>query len=198
MRRSSVPDAARSRAMVAGFALIGIGLLCGAQDACAFKVDVSEATYVNGMFHVTFEGVLDAPPAGVEAVLRDYTRYHKIDKRIRRAELVSRNADGTLLVRTLIDACAGFFCKTVERVERVEHGPGLLVSTVIPAQSDMREGAARTFWRAAGAGTHVRYVAEFQPDFWVPALIGRGIALRALRESTLQLFRNVEHEANAR
>jgi hypothetical protein len=198
MRRSSVPESTRSRAAVAALAALWLGLFCRVQDARAFEVDASEATYVNGMFHVIFEGVLDAPPAGVEAVLRDYTRYPTIDTRIRRAELVSRNADGTLFVRTLIDACAGFFCRTVKRVERVEHGPGKLSATVIPAQSDMRQGMAHTYWRADGDGTHVRYVAEFQPDFWVPTLIGRSIALRALRESTLQLFRNVEHEANAR
>jgi hypothetical protein len=183
---------------IARLTLLVLGLLGAMGQAGAFDVQASDATYVNGMFRVTFVGVLDAPPAGVEAVLRDYTHYRRIDPRIRRAELVSSDADGTLRVRTLIDACAGFFCKTVERVERVEHGPGYLVSTVIPGEGDIRKGVARTEWRATGTGTHVQYVAEFQPDFWVPALIGRGVATRALRDSTLRLFRNVEHEANAR
>jgi hypothetical protein len=196
MRRSSAPESKHGRHLVAGIAILGA--LLSAPRCLAFDVRIDNASFADGTFRVTFDGVLDAPPAGVEAVLRDYTRYRLIDPRVRRAELLAREADGTLTVRTLIDACAGIFCRTVQRVERVEHGPGHLYATVIPAQSDMRHGSARTYWRADGHGTHVQYVAEFEPDFWVPTLIGRGIALRALRDSTRKLFRNVEREANGR
>jgi hypothetical protein len=196
MRRSSAPESTHGRNLIAGIAVLG-ALLCAPAPRClAFDVRVDDATFSDGAFRVTFEGVLDAPPARIEAVLLDYSRYRLIDPRVRRAELLAREADGALRVRTLIDACAGIFCRTVQRVERVEHRPGRLFSTVIPAQSDMRRGSARTYWHAEGNGTHVWYVAEFEPDFWVPALIGRGVALRALRESTRRLFRNVEHEAN--
>lgn len=189
MRRSSAPEAC---------AALLLGLAALALPARAFEVRSSEATYEKGVFRVVFEGVLQAPPAGIEAVLLDYTRYQYIDPRIRRAELVAREDADTLRVRTSIEACAGFFCRTVDRVERFEHSPGLLVATVIPELSDMRHGLARTTWTTAADGTHVHYEAEFQPDFWVPSLIGHGLALRALRDSTLQLFRNVEREASAR
>ena len=144
MRRSSAPESTHGRNFIAGIAVLGVLLSAPAARCLAFDVRVNDATFSDGTFHVTFEGVLDAPPAGVEAVLRDYTRYQLIDPRVRRAELLAREADGTLRVRTLIDACAGIFCRTVQRVERVEHGPGHLYSTVIPAQSDMRHGSART------------------------------------------------------
>ncbi len=198
MLQSSVPESTHGRSLIAGIAVVGVVLSAFVPRCLAFELRVDDATFVDGTFRVTFEGVLDAPPAGVEAVLLDYSRYRLIDPRIRRADLLAREADGALRVRTLIDACAGIFCRTVQRVERVEHGPGRLVATVIAAQSDMRRGSARTYWHADGNGTHVWYVAEFEPDFWVPALIGRGIALRALRDSTQRLFRNVEREANVR
>lgn len=189
MRRSSVPES---------WVAFGLGLLAFAGPARAFDVRNNQATYAGGVFKVTFEAVLQAPPAGIEAVLLDYAHYKKIDPRVRSAELVARESATALRVRTTIVACAGFFCRTVERVERFEHGPGQLVATVIPALSDMRRGVAHTRWTREANGTHVYYEAEFQPDFWVPSLIGHGLALRALRESTEQLFRNVEHEANAR
>ncbi|HEX7375210.1 MAG TPA: SRPBCC family protein [Steroidobacteraceae bacterium] len=189
MRRSSARDSCVA---------LGLGLLAVAAPAHAFDVRSNQVTYADGVFHVVFDAVLHAPPAGIEAVLLDYSRYKYIDPRIRRAELVARESATALRVRTTIVACAGFFCRSVERVERIERAPGQLVATVIPALSDMRRGVARTRWTREADGTHVHYEAEFQPDFWVPSLIGHGLALRALRDSTAQLFRNVEHEANAR
>ena len=44
-------------------------------------------------------------------------------------------------------------------------------------------------------GTRVSYQAEFEPDFWVPGFIGRQFAGHSLRESTLELFTNVERHA---
>jgi len=44
----------------------------------------------------------------------------------------------------------------------------------------------------------VTYQAEFVPDFWVPSVIGRRYAVRALKNSTLQLFDNVEKRARER
>jgi len=198
MRPSSARDAARECRRRAALATLLLGLLALSRPADAFDVRRNEAAFANGVFHVVFEGVLAAPPAGIEAVLLDYTRYKVIDPRIKRARLVGHDPDGSMRVQTTIDACAGFFCKSVDRVERFEHSPGRLTATVIPEQSDMRRGIARTRWQVEGAGTHVYYEAEFQPDFWVPSLIGHGLALRALRDSTLRFFRNVEREANAR
>ena len=42
------------------------------------------------------------------------------------------------------------------------------------------------------------YEAEFEPDFWVPEFIGRHFARHGLRESTLELFSNVERYARGK
>jgi hypothetical protein len=99
-------------------------------------------------------------------------------------------------LRTRIHACEAFFCRNVTRVERVEAGPGNLVATVIPELSQLRRGLTRTTWQPVDAGTRVRYEAQFEPDFWVPGFIGRQFAGHSLRESTLELFSNVERRAN--
>ena len=87
-------------------------------------------------------------------------------------------------MRTRIRFCAAFFCRTIERVENVLHRPGELLATVIPERSELRSGVTRTAWRAEGSGTLVTYEAEFVPDFWVPDIIARRYATRALRDST--------------
>ena len=115
--------------------------------------------------------------------------------RIRSSERLVSEPGGTILLRTRIHACEGIFCRNVTRVERVEPGPDSLVATVIPALSQLRRGLTRTTWQALDAGTRVSYEAEFEPDFWVPDFIGRVFAGHSLRESTLELFSNVERQA---
>jgi hypothetical protein len=189
MRRSSAPER---------IGALALGLLAVASPACAIDVRVERTDFHDGVFHVVFEAVLDAPPHSVEAVLLDYSRYPLLDPRVRRAELVARDSASSMRVRTRIDACAGLFCRTVVRVERVDYGPGQLVATVIPELSDMRLGIARTLLRGVAEGTHLSYESTFEPDFWVPSLIGRTLAIRALRTSTVTFFRNVERAANER
>jgi hypothetical protein len=158
----------------------------------------SDAAYDKGVFRIHFEALLAAPVTDVAAVLGDYANFGKLDSRIRRAELLGSQPDGAVLLRTLIHACAGVFCRTVERVERVERVPAGQVAEVIPERSDIRRGIARTGWRQEGADTVVRYEAEFEPDFWVPGFIAQRSGVKELRESTLRMFKSVEREANDR
>jgi hypothetical protein len=166
-----------------------------AGTAEALTVQRLDTRFDHGVYRVSLEAFLDAPPAAVGAVLRDYAAYPFLDHRIRSSERLADEPGGTVLIRTLIHACAAFFCRNVERVERVEQLPGGLVATAVPGRSDVRRGLTRTRWQAQGPGTQVTYEAEFEPDFWVPALIGRTLVLDTLRESTLELFGNVENRA---
>jgi hypothetical protein len=158
----------------------------------------ADAAYEHGVFRIHFEALLAAPVAGVATVLGDYAHFGKLDSRIRRVELLAPETDGAVLMRTLINACAGVFCRTVERVERVQRLPAGQVARVVPERSDMRRGVATTHWQQQGPRTVVRYEAEFEPDFWVPGIIAQRYGVTEMRESTLRMFQNVEREANDR
>jgi hypothetical protein len=164
----------------------------------AVSVQLIEASLNDGVYRVELVARLDAPVEDVAAVLTDYVGYRQLDPRIRSSSVLPSEEAGVEVVRTIVRACAGFFCRNVERVERVEHREGELLATVIPELSELREGRTRTTWQAAEASTDVTYQAEFVPAFWVPAAIGRRYAVRALRASTLQLFDNVEQRARER
>jgi hypothetical protein len=182
-------------------AWVHVGVLCaGLISPAAYALEVlrADAAYDKGVFRIHFEALLAAPVTGVAAVLGDYARFDKLDSRIRRVELLGSQPDGVVLMRTRIHACAGIFCRTVERVERVTRTPDSLVAEVIPEHSDIRRGVARTSWRQEPAGTVVRYEAEFEPDFWVPGFIAQRSGVKELRESTLRMFKSVEREANDR
>jgi hypothetical protein len=171
-----------------------LGVLAGGR-AGALSVEWLDTRLDHGVYRVSLRAFLAAPPAAVGAVLSDYAAYPSLDPRIRSSERLADEPGGTVLIRTRIHACAGFFCRNVERVERVEQAPDSLVATVVPGRGEVRRGLTRTRWQARGSGTWVTYETEFEPDFWVPEIIGRRFAMDTLRESTLELFGNVESRA---
>jgi hypothetical protein len=168
-------------------------LVCGTTHA--LTVEKLESSFDDGTYRITLLAVLDAVPSAVGAVLKDYEAYPSLDRSIRSSERIGVEPDGSVLLRTRIHACEGVFCRRVTRVERVAEKPDSLLATVIPEQSEVQRGATRTRWQPEGGGTRVHYQAEFEPDFWVPAVIGRRFANHMLRESTLELFRKVEERA---
>jgi len=167
-------------------------------SALAITVRSLQSTYSAPSYRVSLVALVDAPPQDVEAVLVDYRNYRSLDPRIRTSEVLSPVSADEAVVRTRIRFCAAFFCRTIERVENVLHRPGELLATVIPERSQLRSGVTRMAWQAEGSGTLVTYEAEFVPDFWVPDIIARRYATRALRDSTEELFTNIEREAHAR
>jgi hypothetical protein len=185
------------RKCVAIVAAIALWLLPAAATQ-ALSVQVLDASLRDGVYHVSLEARVDAPVDDVAAVLTDYAAYRSLDPRIRSSAVLPPTGQETMLVRTVVYACAGLFCKNVERVERVERKDGELIATVIPDRSELKSGVTRTTWRAADAATRVTYEAEFVPDFWVPTIIGRRYVVKALKASTLELFSNVEKRARER
>jgi len=180
----------------AALAFLTMALLPGATQA--LSVQSLEANLRDGVYRIALVARVDAPVEDVAAVLTDYAAYRKLDPRIRASTVLPSDDQGVELVRTVVRACAGFFCRNVERVERVERREGELLATVVPERSELRSGLTRTTWQADDDATSVTYQAEFVPDFWVPAAIGRRYAVRALKASTLQLFDNVEKRARER
>jgi hypothetical protein len=166
--------------------------------AGALSVQSLEASLRGGVYRIELVARVDAPVEDVAAVLTDYAGYRGLDPRIRVSTILPSEDEGVELVRTVVRACAGFFCRNVRRVERVEQREGELLATVIPEQSELKSGLTRTTWHADNEGTSVTYQAEFVPNFWVPSAIGRRYAERVLKSSTLELFGNVEKRARER
>jgi len=168
------------------------------QVADALSVQSLQASLRGGVYRIELIARVDAPVEDVAAVLTDYAGYRGLDPRIRASSVLPSEDEGMELVRTVVRVCAGFFCRNVERVERVERRDGELLATVIPEKSELKSGLTRTTWQADNEATSVTYQVEFVPDFWVPSAIGRRYAERVLKASTLELFGNVEKRARER
>ena len=182
-----------SRAMLACLAIA-----LSPRVADALSVQSVQTSLRDGVYRIELVARVDAPVEDVAAVLTDYAGYLGLDPRIRASDVLPSEEEGVELVRTVVRICAGFLCRNVQRVERVERRDGELLATVIPEQSQLKSGLTRTTWQADNEATNVTYQAEFVPNFWVPAAIGRRYAERVLKASTLDLFGNVEKRARER
>lgn len=160
--------------------------------AHAFSLERAEPKFREGHYELILEAQLDAPLADVSRVLSDYERYPQLDDRVETAEIIERNADGTVVLYTELEACLSFMCRTVERYETVEQRDDELLAVVLADVSDLSYGRTRTRLIAVDSmTTRVIYETSAVPKFWVPRFARRSM-LRTLRDATVELFEHVE------
>lgn len=156
-----------------------------AGGAEAARVADLAVAHSKGVFSARGTFTLDATPAAVRAVLTDYDHLQRLTPAILESRVMERFAAGAL-VFTRTRACAGWFCRELRKVERVEVAGDTIVAIALPAQSDVT--MSRTTWRitAVGTGTRVAWESSFDPVFFVPPLVGPALIKRALvRESAV-------------
>ena len=164
--------------------------------AGAFEIEHSETRYADRRYQCDLNIRLDAPLDKVEAVLRDYEKYPALDARILEARVIERPAPNVATLETTLRVCMGWFCRNVNRVERVEESQHALAATADPSRSDVKFGETRMqLTPGENGGTVVHYHTSITPSFWFPPVVGRRWMLRTLADSTSALFMNVEEKA---
>jgi hypothetical protein len=168
-------------------------------SACAMEAERVASEYADKQFRCEFVALLDAPATAVQAVLRDYSAYPELDRRILEARVIERPSATTAMLETTLRACFGPFCRRVRRVEAVEETPNALSAITDPARSDVRFGETHTVIEQVNESqTRVTYRTRLIPGFWIPAFGARGWMLRSMEQATITLFENVEARAQAR
>lgn len=141
----------------------------------------------------------DAPPEAVFRVLADYDRFERISSVFEDVRFIDPASDGTTRAYTLVKGCVMFFCKSIERTERLEFTPPhRIVARVEPEHSDLRYGRTEWHFRPADSGTEVYYRMEMEPGFWVPPLIGPYIMKRSFRSDAEEALNRIEALAQGR
>lgn len=166
-----------------------------AAPAHALTIERAESRYADKHYQFEFVAILDAPVARVEAVLRDYENYPKLDARILEARVAERPNGHTAVLATTVRACFGPFCRNVKRIERVEESPLELKAISDPARSDVKFGETHTMLSVSEGRTRVSYRTAIAPAFWMPPIAGKRWLLSTLSEATVHMFKNVELEA---
>jgi hypothetical protein len=146
------------------------------------------------LYIVRAETYIDAPLQGVYEVLVDYEGFHRISSFIDETRFIDRvDDDGEGIVYTRLKGCLLAFCKTIERIERLEVVPGQrITATVIEDQSDVNY--ARAVWEVfpEGDGTLLTYDLEVDLGFWIPPVLGPAVIRGLLKSRGLRAALRVE------
>ena len=157
-------------------------------SVAAVEVRSVEVRAERGRYIVHGESLVAAPRAFVFSVLADYDHFDRLAGGITETRWLPAADDGPPLAYTRIETCVWFFCRRLEKVERVRLlPPDRVVTEVLPERSDFRYSVAAWTLLEAGEQTRVIYDAVFEPDFWVPPLIGPWAIKRKLRLSAEQM-----------
>jgi hypothetical protein len=132
-----------------------------------------------GEYIVHVDADMDANSDTVHAILTDYERLERISPVLDEATLISTQP---LRLRLRAHTCILFYCFHVKAVgEIVERGPGFIAATLIPGESDFRQGALACEVQEARAGaSRVHLSGTVVPAFWIPPVIGPYILQRKL------------------
>ena len=169
-------------------------LLSSAGDAS--EILESSITLDAGVYVIRVEALIAAPPPTVLQLMTDYDRLTAINTTIKESRIVHTYSPTKHRVQTLIRACILFFCRNVRQLQDVEqHNERLLVATIIPAESDFRQGTVRWQLAESGGGTRMSLTATLEPAFWVPPVIGPWLVKRRFVSELLESAGHMEAAA---
>jgi hypothetical protein len=164
--------------------------------ARAIDIETIDVRYEGGLYQVRFVAEIEATPAAVAKVLKDYANYPSLDRRIEESHIVGSAPGAPTRLYTRLKGCLNrIFCRSMVRVETLKEGEGDLVATAIPGLSDVQSSVAHTEWHASEKGTHITYTLALDPKFWVPAFYARRAMIETMRTGTVAMFTSVEKVA---
>lgn len=142
---------------------------------------------------------IDASPKRVYEVFTDFQRLQKINSAVFHVETLTGANPGLQRLLTKVRICVLFFCKELQQVQDMQELPdaqgGELYATVLPAQSDLRYGAAHwKVWPCADFAC-LSFDTELEPAFWVPPLIGPWAIKNKLEQEAVETASNIERLA---
>ena len=170
--------------------------LLAAGGAQAARVDDLYVAHDKGVFTVRGSFLIAADAAAVRTVLTDFEHLGRLTPAILESHAVGKDG-GATLVYTRSRACAGWFCRELKKVERVEVGADTIVATALPEKSNVVMSVTRWKISAAVVGTRVAWESRFDPLFMVPPLIGPALIKRALAREASVHADAIERSARA-
>jgi hypothetical protein len=123
---------------------------------------------------------IEAPPARVYRSITDFSNLPAINASIEESAVLESQGNRRR-VHSVIRVCILVFCKRVEQLQDVTLvDAGTVVAVMVPGAGDFLGGDARWKITADGAATELLFTETFEPDFWVPPVIGTWLIEREL------------------
>ena len=161
--------------------IIATCLIFGWQSALGLEVIEVTVDVEDGRYRVFGQSRVKAAPEFIYATLIDYDNFHKLADGIAESKLLPNDESGNMMAYTRFESCVLVFCKTIEKVERIDGNPPVSIKAeAIPKLSDFTFNETRWRIERSGETTLLTFEAEFDPDFWIPPVIGTWAIRRKL------------------
>lgn len=192
--------------LILGFCFIGLGQNMSAVELTNMQVDRK-----GDRFYMDSTLLVEAPIESMLAILLDYNNLHQFSRGIVHSQEVTPDDDNVRRVYTHIRGCVAFICRSVERVEKLEvFDEHRIVATLVPELSKNvvwnlstweLESVSVTAKKANDKPvqlTRIHYTLEFEPDFWVPPIIGGYLVKKSLSEDGVEILSRMEAHAQGK
>ena len=148
-------------------------------------------------YRYEFEAMIAAPLEATHAVITDHEALKHFNDGVLESDVLETYADGALKRKLLVEQCVLVFCFDLRFIEKVEaRGNQQIVATIIPEESNFRRGTATWMLEPIGKETtKLRVIAEQEPDFWIPPVIGPAVIKHVFREEIRETAENIESAA---
>jgi hypothetical protein len=192
--------------LILGFCFIGLGQNMNAVELTNMQVDrKGDRFYMNSTL------LVEAPIESMLAILLDYNNLHQFSRGIVHSQVVTPDDDDVRRVYTHIRGCVAFICRSIERIEKLEvFDEHRIVATLVPELSKNVAWNLSTWElervsvKAKQANnkpvqlTRIHYTLEFEPDFWVPPIIGGYLVKKSLSEDGVEILSRMEAHAQGK
>jgi len=156
-------------------------LLASWQGAYGLEVIKITVDINDGRYHVFGQSRIAATAEFIYTTLIDYDNFHKLAGGIAETKYLPPDESGDLLAYSRFESCVLIFCKSIEKVEHIVGHPNDSIHVqAIAERSDFIFNESHWRIEADGDTTLLTFEAEFEPDFWIPPLIGPWAVRRKL------------------
>ena len=156
----------------------------------------SNVVHDEPVYRLSITARVDATLAVVYQSITDFTNLAAINPSIEESQVLESQGADRLRVRSVIRVCILVFCKRVVQVQDVTLVDSrTVVATIVPGAGDFRAGLARWELTAVGTATDLHFTEAFEPDFWVPPVIGPWLIEKKLVREVEETAMYIEAQA---
>ena len=149
----------------------------------AADIEELQVTKNDGVYTIEMVVVVDVPVEYVHRVLTDYVHIYRLNPSITESEILPGPDNGAIRVRTRIVGCFFIFCMEINRVEDIkELSSDNLHAEIVPEFSNFKSGSTDWHMQGMGERSRVIYLAQMEPEFYIPPIIGSLIFKAKLRK----------------
>ena len=171
-------------------------LVISAQAVVAGEIIDASVTKSDGVYNASVDALINAPLHLVYESISDYANLSAINPSIVESQILRVLGPDRYRVRSVIEVCILIYCKRVEQVQDMTHKDARTIEAVtLPEYSDFRDGVARWRFTEVGPSTEMYFTHRFEPDFWVPPVIGTWLIKRTLVHEVNQTAIAIERMA---